>query len=173
MSCNNTTPAQRVTLTRPVRSFHAVRCRTFGSNSLSNRNDINMMDFPRNRCNGYVLQTVKHHKVETVRVLQYAYLTCLFKLRTLHIPQRPCQLQLWRKTKKMFLQNFVKKTGVLWSLFNVGPARGISVQRHVLLNRGVLKLLQCEKGEMRRFYARTLILLHIIQMFWRKVCSMA
>jgi len=57
--------------------------------TLSNRNHIYIMNYSRNRSNGYVVQTIKHRKVETVRVLQCAQLTYLFTQHTLLIPQGP------------------------------------------------------------------------------------
>jgi hypothetical protein len=57
--------------------------------TLSNRNHIYIINYSRNISNGYVVQTIKHHKVETVRVLQYAQLTYLFTHHTLTIPQGP------------------------------------------------------------------------------------
>jgi len=90
--------------------FHGSSVQPLDSNSLSNLTDLNMVIFPRNSCNGYVVQTVKQEEVVPVQVPQYAQLTCLSTYHTFHIPSRSWQHRM-RKTseKKLASKNLCKK----------------------------------------------------------------
>ena len=79
--------------------------------TLSNRNHIYIINYSRNSCNGYVAQTIKYHKVETVRVLQYAPVTYLFTQHTLLIPQGPLEVLLRKPCKKNLPRKICPKKG--------------------------------------------------------------
>jgi len=104
-----TTTPQHITLTRVV-MFHVSSLEPLDSNSLSNLTDLNMVNFPRNSCNGYVVQTVKQEEVVPVQVPQYAQLTCLSTYHTFHIPNRPWQDRMEKTSEKKFAsRNLCKK----------------------------------------------------------------